>query len=153
MVEKKKDSIIPSFLDTALGFNLNRVNTLFRRELLRVLSPFNLTPEQWQVLVILWHRNEALSQNDIVASILKDKPSVSRMLLRMEKNGWIYRRSDPNDKRSTLVSLTEKGAEHEVILPAKVKEHFNDYLDGFSNEEKVQLKTVLMSLRAFLHDR
>lgn len=144
--------ILPDYLNNSLGFNLNRVNTLFRRELLRVLSPYKLTPEQWQVLSILWSRDTAFNQNEIVESILKDKPTISRMIARMEKNGWIKRTTPSYDKRVTLISLTDKGREHELIIPHKVKEHFNAVLKDYDKRESSELTALLKRLRSVFDD-
>ncbi len=40
-------------LEESLGFNLDRVAQLYRRELIRVLAIYDLTPEQWQILAAL----------------------------------------------------------------------------------------------------
>ena len=53
---------IPAELQDSLGYNLYRVSLLFRRELIRALSEYGLTPEQWQVLVVLWSSDHPVSQ-------------------------------------------------------------------------------------------
>ena len=77
-------------LDEQIGFNLYRLSLLFRRELLRCLDEYSLTPEQWQALVTL-RGKDRLSQSEIAAVTLQDAPTVSRMLARMERDGWVHR--------------------------------------------------------------
>lgn len=40
-----------------------------------------------------------------------DKSSLTRMIDDLEKKGMVFRKSDPEDRRKVLVSLTEKGLE------------------------------------------
>ena len=84
----------PALLDDALGFNLDRVAKLFRRELVRALAEHGLSPEQWQTLAVLLLRGQPLSQREICALTLRDKPAVSRMVARMERDGWVRRAPD-----------------------------------------------------------
>ena len=42
-------------LNNNLGYNLYRAYLLFHRELIRALKAYSVTPEQWQVLIILWN--------------------------------------------------------------------------------------------------
>jgi MarR family transcriptional regulator, lower aerobic nicotinate degradation pathway regulator len=133
-------------LDDQLGFNLYRVAMSFKREHAHALRDFKLTPEQWQALATLW-RYGAMSQSEIARVTLQDAPAVSRMLVRMENDGWLSRQSDPNDARSSIVHLTEEGKRLEGVLPSKLVRHFRDYLKKFPEAKQKQLLSLLRELR------
>ncbi len=60
-------------------------------------------------MVTLWETDRPVNQNEIVKSILKDKPTISRMIQRLVKNGWITKTNSEYDGRVTIIKLTEKG--------------------------------------------
>lgn len=138
-------------LDDQLGFNLVRVANLFKREHARALRDHNLTPEQWQALATLW-RHGALKQAAIARVTMQDAPAVSRMLVRMERNGWLERQADPTDARSSIVQLTAAGERLQKILPAKLIRHFRAFLRNFPEPEQQQLVALLRKLRKSVAD-
>jgi len=139
-------------LEESLGFNLTRVATLFRRELLNALSEFDMTPEQWQIMVSLWTQSKPLSQKDIVNITLKDKHSISRIVSRLEKNGWITKLQDPHDARASLIQQTKKGRELKALAPPQLIKHFASITGKLSNDEHRQLLQTLKKLREILGD-
>jgi len=133
-------------LDDQLGFNLVRVANAFRRELARALREHQLSPEQWQALATLW-RHGTLSQVEIARVTMQDAPAVSRMLVRMDRNGWIERSRDPGDARSTRITLTAEGKRLRQVVPPKLLRHFRDYLRDFPEAQQDALLELLKSLR------
>ncbi|MEN9917813.1 MAG: hypothetical protein RL662_249 [Bacteroidota bacterium] len=68
----------------------------------------DITPEQWSVLSFLW-RQDGVSQQALCDSTFKDKPSMTRLVDNLAKLNLVERKIDPNDRRSNLVYLTQKG--------------------------------------------
>jgi len=69
--------------------------------------------------------------------------SLSRMLNQLEKTGLIYRVSNPGDKRSVKIYLTELGKEKRHLARGIVKQ-FNSYLNAhISDNDKQYLITML----------
>lgn len=133
-------------LDAQLGFNLYRVAMLWKREHARALRDHGLTPEQWQALATLWHHGE-MRQIEIARVTLQDPPTVSRMLMRMERNGWIERSGADDDARSSIVRLTAEGRRLQAVLPKKLIRHFRAYLREFPDVKQQQLLALLLELR------
>lgn len=48
---------------------------------------------------------------DLTPTVPLTQPSVSRMIARLEQQGWLSRRGDPNDRRGVRVSITPAGRE------------------------------------------
>ncbi|PJZ80963.1 MarR family winged helix-turn-helix transcriptional regulator [Leptospira meyeri] len=132
-------------LDDQIGFNLNRLALLFRRELIRSLKDFQLSPEQWQVLAMLWQKG-TLSQKQIIELTLQDAPSASKMIRRMKQAGLIQIEVSKLDKRSTLISLSAKGKSLEKVLPKKILLHFDPILCAMPEKNR---KTFLILLKQF----
>ena len=133
-------------LDESLGFNLYRVAQLYRRELIRALVDYDLTPEQWQLLATLAEGGNSITQGEIATLALKDKHSVSRMLDKMERAGWIARHPHPDDARATSVRLGRRGAEVGAVGDLLTR-HFAA-IDGLlSRPERAHLLALLRTLR------
>jgi MarR family transcriptional regulator for hemolysin len=109
----------PAGLGNALGFQVTRLSTLFRRRLTRLLRSHDPNREQWQVLAALVEGNRAQSQAELARLTLKDRHSVSRMFAKMEANGWVVRRQDPSDPRAYQV-LPSSRARRQFAAVAQV---------------------------------
>lgn len=82
---------------------------------------FDLTPEQWFILNKLALKSPQ-SQTELGESLIDDRPNMTRLLVTLEKKGFITRRTDSADRRKTEVQLTEEGsALLEQCLPLAVK--------------------------------
>lgn len=141
---------IPGPLEGALGFNVYRVALLFRAELMRALKKYELTPEQWQILVALWSTDGGISQNELSEIVLKDRHTVSRMVTRMERSGWVKRNRHREDDRAVQVFLTKKAKEKAGEIPEKLKSHFKPILGVLSIDEQEGMMRSLKKLRAHL---
>ena len=144
--------MIPKFLDNSLGFNVDRVAIIMRRELIHVLKEFDLSPEQWQVMVTLWYSDNPLTQSEIAKMTLKDKPSVSRMILKLEAKGWIKKQQGEKDARHTFITLTKKGEEYKSIVTEKVKISMAERYEVLSDQECNKLYNIMRKLRRSLDD-
>jgi DNA-binding MarR family transcriptional regulator len=138
-------------LEDSIGFSLNRVAQLYRRELTRALVDYDLTPEQWQILATLEERRDHLTQAEIAALTFKDKHSMSRMLDRMELAQWIVRARHPGDARAAAVSLGKRGSELPKIRRI-LRAHFKRINAALSEAQQEQLLTLLKVLRTSFDD-
>lgn len=143
---------IPPVLDDALGFNLYRVALLFRRELMRALADYDLTPEQWQVMQTLWSTDGDLNQSEVAHLTLRDKHTVSRILARLERDGWITKQPDPNDARAFIITPTERALALRRDVPDRLISHFAGILDVLDAGEEETLLRLLKKLRRRLRD-
>jgi DNA-binding MarR family transcriptional regulator len=76
------------------------------------------------------------------------KPAtITVMLTRMEKGGLIERKKDEQDQRVTRIFITEKG--EEICKEAKmlVKQIEEECFKGFTVEEKVVFRRLLMQIK------
>lgn len=74
------------------------------------LKPYDLTAEQFHVLKSLIEE-KGIAQNKLCEAVAKSPANVTRILDRLEKKECIERRSNPDDRRSSLVCLTAVGDE------------------------------------------
>lgn len=84
-----------------------------------------------------------------LAEILNIRPtSLSETIKRLEEKGMIRRTSDENDKRTYMISLTEKGDEEfEQIRKSYTSEH-KEWLDVLTREELDTFYKILDKINA-----
>lgn len=98
---------IYTLLSGRLGITLNRTLLQHFRD-----NSIPLTREQWSVLAVLWKR-EGCSQQVLANETYRDKPSITRLVDNMEKEGLVVRKPDKEDRRLNLIFLTPKGRSYE----------------------------------------
>ncbi len=98
-----------SSLDNAPAFLITRVARLLRFDLWKVLeeSGTDLTPEQYFMLYRL-HEGDGRSQIELDDRVLVARPKVTRQVDALEKKKLVRRGADANDRRKSLVYLTQK---------------------------------------------
>lgn len=140
---------IPKELGDALGFQIYRSGLLLRRHLMRALKDWGLTPEQWQTLAVLTYYEKPLTQQELCEVTLLDRHACSKMLARMNRDGWIKRVESPYDKRSKLISPTLKAKKETPKIIEALKGAFDPLWKKFTQKEKKE--TSLFCQKLFEH--
>jgi DNA-binding MarR family transcriptional regulator len=116
------------------GSNYHRL-----RELLDELGLYKGQPP---VLQALWEQ-EGMTQSELADKLERSPSTITKMVQRMERSGFLERRPDSDDERVSRVHLTEMGrkvqSDVEAILQAFAAEAF----DGFTEEELASLYSML----------
>ena len=81
------------------------------------LKPLGLTYTQYIVFLVLWEK-DGISVTEIGEQLMLDNGTLSPLLKKMEKAGYLERRRSSEDDRVVLISLTEEGR----ALQEKVKD-------------------------------
>ncbi|HAF63042.1 MAG TPA: MarR family transcriptional regulator [Anaerolineaceae bacterium] len=107
-----------------------------------MLEKSGLHHGQARLLMILSHA-DGMSHSKIARDLHISPAAATKVIKRMEQQGYVQRRSDPTDERISRVYLKEEG----LILVQKIHATF-DRLEsimfrGFSDDELVVLETLL----------
>ena len=128
---------------------LNKMNAIVRAgNLFRAtrLSGTGISPCDRPYLFYICH-HEGVSQDTLRGALFVNKSSVARRLAHLEKEGFVIRTPDPNDRRVLLVSPTEKAREILPLLRDMAHEWNGIITEGFTKED-VDTFSALLS-RAF----
>lgn len=117
---------VPLLLNRFLSQNFKAGNILLSRE-------------QWSVLAILWKEN-GVSQQKIADLTYRDKPSTTRLIDHLEKEGYIERKPHATDRRQNLIFLTEKGYAIEKSVMKVVDETINQATKGLTEEQILKIR-------------
>jgi len=110
------------------------------------IAPFGLTHAQFFMLIALYEE-EGASLSVLADKTHLDRPTVTGMIDRLERDGWVVRRADPNDRRSFRVFLTPKAQEHREALLHIYCEVNGMLLERFGVDEWERFRTLLDRLR------
>src|SRR5438046_9121097 len=95
-------------LDRSIGLLIARVALIHRTRVSDYLSEHNLYVGQEMLLKCLWNQ-DGLSQKEIADLMGIQAATVTRMVIRMERAGFVERKTDLEDQRVSLVYLTDLG--------------------------------------------
>ena len=138
-------------LDNQLCFRLYTASRLLTQAYHPLLSEQGLTYPQYLVLLVLWEK-DAQPVNDIAKRLFLETNTVTPLLQRMEKGGFLTREKGKKDARQIIVTLTRKGKDLQKKLadvPATVGNAV--VCDSFTPEKAPELFRTLDDIIAKLN--
>lgn len=105
----------------------------------------DISVEQWSVLYHLW-KEDGLSQQELCVRSFRDKPSITRLIDNMEKQGLVKRMPSPTDRRINLVMLTDISRQLKDSTTELANTTMNEGLDGVTKDEIETVKKVLQQV-------
>ena len=106
-------------------------------------SGIEVTPIQVMLLFFL-QKNDGSSLTQISQGLMLENPTVTGLIDRLEKLGYVKRSDHPNDRRVYLVHITEKGNKVANKALPIIKKLNEEIKKGYSKEEIEDFKKVLM---------
>lgn len=131
------------------GFLLTDVARLLRNAYDRRVRSLGLTRSQWWVLNQLF-RNPGLNQSELAEILEIERPTLGRLLDRLEAKGWVRREHDARDRRAWRVHLTDAVEPAMRTLRKVAAELMRDALAGLSAGERERFVDTLLAIKANL---
>ncbi len=120
---------------------------LQRQLMFRVLAKHDLHPGQAMCMRVLSHAGGEITQSELADRLVLSRPSVTRLLQRMERTGLVVRRTDADDQRQTLVTLTPGGRDLEQRLEQALAEYAEATLARLPDADRAELSRILPGWR------
>ena len=95
-------------VDLQLCFALYSTSLSMTKTYKPLLAKLKLTYPQYLVLMVLWE-SDGLSVNSIGERLFSDSGTLTPLLKRLEKQGFIQRQRAHEDERKVIITLTEEG--------------------------------------------
>ena len=137
----------PLNVDQQMCFALYSASHSMTKVYRPLLNALNLTYPQYLVLLVLWQQ-DSVTVNTLSERLFLDSGTLTPLLKRLEKNGYLSRHRDAEDERRVFVKLTKLGEQlHEKSqhVPLKVA-----CSTGCSPSEIHTLNDQLIALRVSL---
>lgn len=103
-------------------------------------------PSHGNILIILSRKDEAVPINTIVEQVGKAKSTVTSNLQTLEKYGYIRKRRNAEDSRSTLISFTARGRDlmpHFKEISDRLLTRLYEGIDGHDREKLLKSLAVM----------
>ena len=122
----------------------------FEKQSNPVLLEYGLTGAQYKLLKYLFvHPAGSVRQVDMERYYSMTHPTAIGLLDQLERKGYIQRNVNPSDKRSRVITLTDKAYEmQEALIKAgdELEDEFTSKLTGSERKQLIALLQKLMGL-------
>ena len=125
------------------GHRLRILHWCTEQAVTAALTEMELTAAQGRILGYLAMKKTAPCAKDIEEQFHLSHPTVSGLLARLEKKGFIELRSDETDRRCKRIYLAQKGKDCNTTMYQTICDTENRLIEGFSPEEKEQFFSYL----------
>jgi len=137
------------------GFLIAKIHQLSQRIFAHILKNANLTdlnPAQGRIMFVLW-REDNISIRELSKRTLLSKSTLTSMLDRLEKTGFIQRIPSQKDRRKILIKLTNKykAFQDKYIDVSRdmTKIYYNNFNEQEINEFESYLERILNNLMGY----
>ncbi|ADM98076.1 MarR family winged helix-turn-helix transcriptional regulator [Dickeya dadantii] len=143
---------IDPFPMQVLGRLFEAAQRLERDHLNPLFTRFGLRPGEFDVLATLRRSGApyALTPTQLYEALMMSSGGMTNRIDRLEQAQWVARQSNPQDRRGTLVTLTEQGRELMDTLVALHTDNERQALASLNEDEQQQLNLLLKKLLAGL---
>jgi DNA-binding MarR family transcriptional regulator len=114
----------------------------------RTMREASLTPAQYFILSLLWEKDR-MPFKDLATASLTSRPTITGIVDTLDKKGLVTREPNPDDRRSLLVSLTEKGKALRQATPT-LEVIFTSCCSSLTLAETQQFIALLQKLNSTL---
>jgi MarR family 2-MHQ and catechol resistance regulon transcriptional repressor len=130
---------------------LSRANKAIHECTNQFFQDNGLNPTEFAVLELLYHKGRQPLQK-IGSKILLASGSITYVIDKLEKRGYLARISCPSDRRITYAEITDEGVKFMDELFPKHEQQLHKLTSALSPEEKVQAIELLKKLGLSIKD-
>lgn len=124
---------------------LSRASHLLSEGLLHQVKEYGISASEWRVLAALSQR-DGMAMTELAEHVLFKQPTLTKAIDRMERGQLVQRRTPIEDRRRTLVHLTERGRRVAAPLVARARQHAIAVSRAFGEVPSRELKAALLQL-------
>ena len=132
-----------------VGYLIGDVSRMIRTVYDRRVEPLGLTRAQWRVMTRL-NRLESCTQTELATELEIEKPTLGKLIERLESKGWVERRADENDARSKRLFLTAAARPLLTEMAGLADEVIEGVFAGIGADKSAQLRETLSRIKGNL---
>jgi MarR family 2-MHQ and catechol resistance regulon transcriptional repressor len=117
-----------------------RAAEIFKRMVSAIFRKHDLSFPQYNILRVLDASKDGQSRiTDVSRIMLVPGANMTGLAKRLEKNGFISRKSDPSDERVTILEILSKGKKVLTNIEKERDDYLHAMLKGFPEQEKREI--------------
>ncbi|HET7153042.1 MAG TPA: MarR family transcriptional regulator [Candidatus Kapabacteria bacterium] len=128
--------------EDTLWFSMKELQNVMQQRFSEHLSAHGITRPQYEILMLLF-QTDGMTQADLAERSKKDAPTVTGVIDRLERDGFVERSKHPTDRRAHSVVLTEKGKHLRDTIPNIRKAMQDQAMIGLTQKEFDRLRELL----------
>lgn len=133
-------------LDHSFSSMIEYTSRNMRRYSTGRLQQLGVTVDQWGVLRLLDESGGAVSFGDMSARLLRDKPTLTRIVDILVRDSLVTRHEDPDDRRRIRIGLTKTGAAKVRKAARVVSALRSEASRGITKRELSELHRILLKI-------
>ena len=134
--------VIP--LSQYFGHYIRILHSTTDQAMTAALASMDLTAAQGHILAFISHRETPPCSRDIEEKFQLSHPTVSGLLSRLERKGFIEFRPDEADRRCKRIYILEKGQQVHELIHRTIRTAEEQLVKDFTEEEKEQFSRLLL---------
>ncbi len=139
-------SLSPFDLASRLRLDIARMARRLRQE-----AGAGLSPSLTAALATI-ERHGPLTPSELAVRERVQRPTVTRVLARLDEAGLVSRAADPVDRRSSLVSISDAGRELLAAMRTRKDAFLAQRLEGLDDAERLALARAAAILERMLEE-
>lgn len=112
----------------------------------------HLDVERYYSVLIYLHDHKKCCQQTICNDLMIDKTAMVKVLDYLSKNGYIERKTNPEDRREHFISLSAKGLQGTKEILKAIRLIEKNTFKGISEHERNSFKRVLLQMTTNLKE-
>ncbi|NMB10083.1 MAG: MarR family transcriptional regulator [Tissierellia bacterium] len=124
---------------------MSRVLNEINRKTGKIFSKYNLTNSQFAVLEVLYHKGD-LTIGEVKEKILSTSGTIPVIVRNLERDGYLQRKRDKDDKRKYILHITEKGRD---LMDKVYPENEKMIISLMDNWDESDKKEIIYYMKKF----
>lgn len=129
-----------------VGMNIREFFRAIKIHEFNLIKDYDITPIKFNVLKVLGTKG-IISINLLIEELISTYGNMTYVISSLEKSGLVYRKTNPNDKRSFLIEISEKGRKIVESIFPKHLEFLKEMFSDFSEEDKENMLILLKKIK------
>ncbi len=121
-----------------MGKTTKKITKAYRNE----IASYGLTHGQFFVMVAIMEE-EGLLPSELAEKTSQDRPTITGLIDRLYKDGWVERKPDEKDRRTLRIYLTPHANQYRESILNLFEETNQKFLNRFTREEWGQMQSFL----------
>lgn len=126
-----------------LDVMLQRLAMTVRRQMSDTISAFDLTVAQYLALMSIYRAGSSRTMSELADETMQISATMTGIINRLEKRGWVRRELDPSDRRVWRVDLTTTGKQQIEVLEAERQTATESLFCQLSPQEREEFQMLI----------
>lgn len=145
---EKHDGALAGQIDVRVWLRLLSCVTVIEKRLRRrLIAQYDTTLPRFDVMAALERSPEGVSMGELSQALLVSNGNVTALVKQLESDGYVSSNPAPEDRRSSIVLLTDRGRAHFAELAAVHRQWIQGMFAAVSDDDQLELYELLAKLK------